>query len=205
VHAPAVLQLDAVDALAVDEQAPHARPRVHGAAGAADGLGQHRDEAAGIDRVVARHVEREPHGRRERRLGAPRGRRQQPLDTEPEPPAERQQPVELLGLVAVAGDDDRARLAQPRIAAGRRGELGAERGECGGGAEAQVEQRVLAELRFGDRRQHPGGDMPGAGLAGVEHAHAQAALGGTPRAREPDRPAADDRDVRLGILHDHCS
>ena len=34
--------------------------------------------------------------------------------------------------------------------------------------------------------------------------HAQPALGGAPRAREPDRPAADDGDVRLGLLHRHA-
>ena len=155
--------------------------------------------------MVAGDVEREPRGRRERRLGAPRGGGQQPLHVQPEPAPEGEQPVELLGLVAVAGDDERAAAPQPGVLAGRLGQLGAERGEAGGGAQIQVEQRVLAEVGLGDRGEHPRGDGPGARRAGVEHQHAQAALRGAPRAREPDRPAADDGDVRLALLVLHAA
>jgi hypothetical protein len=64
---------------------------------------------------------------------------------------------------------------------GRLLELGADRRERSGGAQAQVEQRVLAELRLGDRREHAGGDVPRARLARVEHANAQPALRRAPR------------------------
>ena len=67
-----------------------------------------------------------------------------------------------------------------------------------GAAQPELEQRALAELRLGDGREHAGGDVPGAGLAGVDHHGAQAAPGGAPRAREADRPAADDGDVGVG-------
>ena len=201
----AVLQPDAGHPLALEGDGAHARTRAHDAAGAAHRLGQRGHQPARVDRVVARDVEREPHGRRERRLRAPRGRREQPLDVEAEALAEREQPVERLRLVAIARHDQRARRVQPRVATGRLRELGAERGEAGGGAQAQLEQRVLAELRLGDRREHARGDLPGARIAGVEHAHAQPALGGAPRARESDRPAADYGDVRLGMLHRHSS
>ena len=173
------------------------------AAGVAHGGAQRGDEPARVDGVVAGDVEREPHGRRERRLGAARGGRQQPLDLEAEPAAEGEQPVERLGLVAVAGDDQRAGAVQARVLAGGLGELGGEGGEPGGGAQAELQQRVLAEARLGDGREHPGGDAPGAGLAGVEHGDAQAGLRGAPRGRQPDRAAADDGDVRLGLSHHH--
>ena len=41
----------------------------------------------------------------------------------------------------------------------------------------------------------PGGDVPRAGLAGVDHDDARAALFRAPRAGEPDRATADDGDV----------
>ena len=132
-------------------------------------------------------------------------RRQQPLDVEPEPPAEREQPVELLGLVAVARDDQRAGARAGRDRARTPSASSAQNaGNAGRGAQAELEQRVLAELRLGDRREHARGDVPGARLARVEHADAQPALRGAPCAREADRPAADDGDVRLGMLHGHC-
>ena len=195
--------LHARDALALRGHAGHARTRAHEAARAAHGLGKRCDEAARIHGVVARDVERQADRRRQRRLGAARGGREQPLDVEPEPLPEGEQPVERLRLVAIARDDERSRPAQAGVAARSVGELGAELREPGGGAQAEPEQRVLAELRLRDRREHPGRDMPGARIACVEHAHAQSALGGAPRAREADRPAADYGDVRLGMLHRH--
>ena len=52
------------------------------------------------------------------------------------------------------------------------------------------DQRGVAEVGLGDRREHAGGDLPRAGLAGVEDERAQAALSRAPRAGEADRPAA---------------
>ncbi len=199
----AVGEPHAGDALALRGHAGHARTRAHEATRAAHGLRQRLDEAARIHGVVAGDVERQAHRRRERRLRAARGGREQPLDLEPEPLPEREQPVERLRLVAIARDDERARPAQAGIAARSLGQLGAELRESRGRAQAEPEQRVLAELCLRHRREHAGRDMPGARLAGVEHAHAQPALGGAPCAREADRPAADYGDVRLGMLHRH--
>ena len=112
--------------------------------------------------------------------------------------------LELLGLVAVAGDDEGAGAAQPGVAAGGLAELGAEGREARGGAQAQVEQRPLAELRLGDRGEHAGGVAPRAVLAGVEHDRAQAALRRAPRDGEADDAAADDGYVVLLGLRRHC-
>ena len=165
------------------------------------------DQPARVDGMVVAELEREPHGRRERGLGAARGRGQEPLGAQAVAGVERGEPLERLRVVAVAGDDERAGRAQLRVDARRGGQLGAEARVRGGGAHAQLEQRLLAVLELGDGREHAGGDVPRAGLAGVEHEHAQAALGRPPRAREADRPAAHDEDVRLALLHrhDHCT
>ena len=80
------------------------------AAGALEGLGQRGDQQPRVDRVVAGHVEREPHGRRERRLGAARLARPQPLDLEAELAPEGERALERLGLVAVARHQQRAAL-----------------------------------------------------------------------------------------------
>ena len=169
-----------------------------------DGVGQRRDEAARVDGVVAGHVERQPHGRGERGLGAARLARAQPLDREVELPAVGVELVELLGVVAVARDDQGAGAAQSGIAAGGLLELGAEGGEAGGRAEAEVEQRLLAELRLGDRGEHAGGVAPRAVLGGVEHERAQAALRRAPGDGEADDAAADDGYVVLLGLRRHC-
>ena len=163
---------------------------------------QRRDEPPRVDRVVPGDVQREPHGRRERRLGAPRGARQQAHDIEPQALAEGEQPVELLRLVAVARDDERARLPVARVLAGALRQLRAEGGEAGGGAGGQVEQRVLAELGLRGRREHAGGDVPGAGRAIVEQGDGGAALSGAPGRGEADRPTADHHHL---MLHGHCA
>ena len=103
----------------------HAQAR-HAAVADIDRLVQGGDEAARVDRVVARDVEREPHGRGERRLGAARLARAQPRDVQAERLAERDQPVERLRLVGVARDDERAVAAQAGVAPGDLGQLGAE-------------------------------------------------------------------------------
>ena len=178
------------------------------AAGALDRAGERRDEAARVDGVVGRDLERQPDGRRERRLGAAGLRRAQALDLEPELAAEGEQPVELGGVVRVARDDERAGAPQARVPTGRVAELGAEGLEALGAAQPELEQRSLAEVRLGDRREHPGGDAPRRPrllAGGVEHGDAQAALGGAPRGREADGAAADDDDVggaRLARYHE---
>ena len=177
-HAP-VLHLEARRAAAAD----------------LDRLAQGGDEPARVDRVVAGDVEREPHRRRERRLGAARLARAQPRHVEAERLAHRDQPVERLRLVGVARDDQRAVAAQARVMPGGLGQLGAEALVRAGAAQPELEQLALAELRLGDGREHARGDVPRAGLAGVEHERAQPARGGAPGAGEADRPAADDEDV----------
>ena len=109
-----------------------------------------------------------------------------------------EQPLELVGLVAVARDDQRPLAAQVDA------QLGAEGGKSVERAEAELEQGVLAELRLGDRREHAGGVAPGAVLAGVEHDRAQAALRGPPGDGEADDAAADDRDVVMLGLRRRC-
>ena len=115
-----------------------------------------------------------------------------------------EQPLELVGLVAVARDDERAGAAQPRVAPGGLGQLGAEGGEAARGAQPEREQGVLAELRLGDRREHAGGVAPGAVLAGVEHDRAQAVLRGPPGDGQADDAAADDGYVVVLGLRRHC-
>ena len=83
------------------------------AAGALERGRERGDEPPRVDRVVAGHVEREAHRRRQGGLRAPRLARPQPLDIEAELAPEREHPLERLGLVAVAGDHQRARRAQP--------------------------------------------------------------------------------------------
>ena len=166
------------------------------------GRRQRRDEPPRVDGVVAGDVQREPDGRRERRLGAPRGARQQARDIEAQALAEGEQPVELLRLVAVARHDERARLPVARVLAGALGQLRAEGGEAGGGAGGQAEQRVLAELGLRGRREHAGGDVPGAGRAVVEQGDGGAALSGAPGRGEADRPTADHHHL---MLHGHCA
>ena len=185
----AVLELDAGHAVVLGAQ------RRGAAAAHVDGLPERGDQPARVDRVVARDVEREPHGRGERGLGAARLARAQPLDVQAERLAERDQPVERRGLVGVARHHERAGGAQARVHAGRLASSAQKASNARGAAQAELEQRALAELRLRDGREHARGDVPGAGLAVVDHGRAQAAPGGAPGAREADRPAADDGDV----------
>ena len=171
-------------ALALDAQAGDAR------AARLDLARERRDELARIDRVVGLDVEREPDRRRQRRLQPARLRRAQPLDGQPEPAAELGEAVERLGLVAVARDDQRADRPVARVL-----ELGAEVLVAARALQPELEQRALAELGLGGRREHARGDLPRGGLAGLEHDDARAALPRAPRASETDRATADDGDV----------
>ena len=163
-----------------------------------DRVGEGGDELARVDGAVAGDVEREPDRRRERGLGAAGLAGAQPLDREAELAPVLEQLLELLGLVAVAGDDERA--VEVELDA----ELGAEAGEPVERAEAEAEQLALAELQLGDRREHAGGVAPRAVLARVEHERAQAALGRAPRHGEADDAPADDGYVVLLGLRRHC-
>jgi hypothetical protein len=104
---------------------------------------------------------------------------------------------ELLRLVAVHGDVECAgRLIAGRMPA-RSLDLGGERGVQARGGEVQGEQRLLTEVGLRHRREHPGRDASrrAAGLARVEHEHAQAALRGPPGDRETDHAGSDDEEV----------
>ena len=98
-----------------------------------------------------------------RRLEATRLGGAEPLDRQAELAPERRQAVERLGLVAVARDDHRAGRAVAGVV-----ELGAEVRVAARALHAQREQLALAELGLGHRREHPRGDVPRAGLAGVD-------------------------------------
>jgi hypothetical protein len=147
--------------------------------------------------VIARDVERQAHGRRQRGLQAPRGAGQQALHVEAELEAQRELAVERLGLVAVARDDERPAAAQAGVGAGRLLELGGEGRPVARAAQSQPEQRELARVGLGDRGQHAGGDArrAGAQLAALEHADAQAASRRAPGDGEADDAPADDGDV----------
>jgi hypothetical protein len=147
--------------------------------------------APSVDGAVARDLERQPHRGRQRGLGAAGLAGAQPLDREAEPLAVGVELVELLRLVAVARDDERAAEAQLDA------ELAAEGREAVERAQPEIEQRLLAELQLGDGREHAGGVAPGAVLAGLEHERPQAALGGPPRDGEADDAPADDGYVVL--------
>jgi hypothetical protein len=152
--------------------------------------------------VVAGDVERQADGRRQGGLEPAGLARAQPFDVEVVGAPEGEQAVERLGLVAVAGDRERAGRAQAGILARRLGQLGAEVAEHRRAAQVELEQRVLAELRLGDRGEHPRGDTPRGIPTGVDDDGAQAALGRAPRARQADRAAPCDGDVKR--TRGHC-
>ena len=72
----------------------------------------------------------------------------------------------------------------------------------------EFEQRELARVGLGDRREHPRGEVrrAAAELSALEHAHRRPALRGAPRDGEPDDAPADDDDVGLDdwVLR-HCT
>ena len=131
------------------------------AAGAADRLAERLHQPARVDGVVAGDVERQPDRRRERRLGAARLRRAA---------AARRR------ARAAAGTRAGGRAPPPRRGRARRRACPVRRspgsapdasassaqnaGKPRRRAQAQVEQRVLAEVRLGDRREHARGDVP---------------------------------------------
>jgi hypothetical protein len=125
-------------------------------------------------------------------LAAAPGR--QPLRLELEGDLQLVQTAELLDVVAVGGDDERAALA---IAGGQAGpllELGRERRPALAPGQVEAELGLLAEVGLRDGRQHAGGDARGAGARGgraVDDEHGQAAPARAPSAREADQSRAD--------------
>jgi hypothetical protein len=129
------------------------------------------------------------------RLGAAGLAGAQALDREPERAPEREQPLEHLGVVAVARHDQRAAGAEARVLAAGLCQLRAERLEARGGADPRPVSACSPKSDSATGASIPAATLPGARLAGVEHARPQAAFGGLPRARHADGASADDRDV----------
>ena len=69
---------------------------------------------------------------------------------------------------ASASSRSRATTSVPDRAVARVVELGAEVRVAARALQPELQQRALAELGLGDRREHARGDVPGAGLAGVD-------------------------------------
>ena len=176
------------------------------AAGALDRLGQRGDEPARVDGVVAgrRRARAGRSARARARRGAPgSGAGARPRGRARGGSASRRSSSSASSRsrattsVPVRRSPGRAR--RPRRA--RRRRPGSRR-RCAARASSSAS---LAELRLGDRREHAGGDAPGAVLAGVEHDRAQAALGGAPGDGEADDAAADDGDVVVLGLRWRCA
>jgi hypothetical protein len=157
--------------------------------------------------VVAGHLDGEPQRGRERRLEAARRRRTQPRGGQAELGAEGQLAIEPLGLVAVAGDHQRAALEDRHRVARGLAQLVHERRVAARRGDVQRGQVVLAEGGLAGRREHAGGDARGTGtrLAALEHDGPKAALRGPPGDGQADHAASHYRDVeavRLRVRHD---
>jgi hypothetical protein len=113
-----------------------------------------------IDRVVVGDVQRQADGRGERGLEAAGGARQEALGPQAQAGAEGVLAIQGLGLVAVAGDEQRAARLQ------RDAELAREGRPQRGGLDGLGHVGRVADLGLADRREHPGRD---AGRAGAEH------------------------------------
>ncbi len=161
---------------------------------------QRAEHQARVDTVVVRRMQRQAHGRRERRLAFARLASAQPLGRQAERVAKGDLALQLARLVCVARDQQRARGQQSDVFAGRRGQLVREGRPHVGRAQAEVEHAPagLAELHLGYRREHPRRHARGAGAERValEHRNAHAALSRAPGDRQADRAAADHEHVR---------
>ena len=150
-----------------------------------------------VHRVVVGGVQGTAEGRGEHRLEAARGARHEPLHAEAELLAERELAIERLLLVPVTGEHERARPAVADGLPGGRLELCREGGPELGALQPELEQRPLARVGLGHRREHPGGDVGGAAaeVTTVDQDDREAALRRPPGDREADGPAADHGDV----------
>ena len=144
--------------------------------------------------MVVGQVQGAAHGGRERRLQAPRRAGQQRLDVQPEALAQVALALERLGLVAIAGEHQRAARAVADVDAAGLGELRGEVRPAPRALQAELEQRPLAGVGLRHGREHPGGHARGAAaeLAALEQEHRQPAGAGAPGHGEADDAAADD-------------
>ena len=150
--------------------------------------GQGGHQKAGVDGRLTRRMNTGGAGRREPRLEVPAGTRAQPLDPEVERLHQLEAAAQLLGLVAIEGDVERAAglVADLQLAVG--GELGREPGPGSGGGQRQAHQRLLAPARLADRGEHPRGHVGGSGArAGRARAPERAPPGAPPATRRPAR------------------
>ena len=101
----------------------------------------------GIDGVVVGKVQRAAQRRRERGLEPARGAGQQRLDVQPEALAQVALALERLGLVAIAGEHQRAARAVADVDAAGLGELRGEGGPAPRAAQPELEQRAARRRR----------------------------------------------------------
>ena len=134
---------------------------------------------------------------RERGLELTRTGRTQTLHLQAERLAEGQLALQRGGGVGVAGRQQGAAAAIPRVQPAVVGQLGRERRPPRGAREVEREQALLAEARLRAGRQHSGGHAGGAGAdpRAFEHDRAQAAQRRPPGDGEADHSAADDGEV----------
>ena len=161
---------------------------------------ERRDQRPRIDGGLVRRVHAAAAAGAEPGLELAAGARRQPFGVEPERAHQLEAAPQLGRLVAVERDVQRAELEVADLAPGspRRARPRTRPEPVRG--ERQLEQAVLAPGRLADRRQHPGGDVGGAGAGTValDHEHLEPALGRAPGAGEADHAGADDD--RVGSL-----
>src|SRR5207244_5995122 len=137
-------------------------------------------------------------GRDEPRLQVPAGAGAQPLDAEVERAHQLEVAAQLLGLVAIEGDVERAAGLVAGLQLAVAGELGGETGPGSGGGQREAHPRLLAPAGFADRGEHARRHVRGsrARVVALEHANPHAAPRRPPCTREPDRPPTDHDGVR---------
>ena len=152
-----------------------------------------------VDGVIKRRAERRPQAWSQRRLELTRGGRHEPLHLQPESLTQRQLALHVLGLVAVAGDNQRSALAVADIHAADVRELGGKGGPETRAFQAQHQQVALAGIGLGDRGEHARGDVGRRGdrreFAALAEHHVETAGARPPGDRQPDDASADDYDV----------
>jgi hypothetical protein len=147
--------------------------------------------------VIVRGEHAAADARREPRLESAAVAATEPLGVESQRALEGVQAAHLLEVVAIDRHHQRAALAIAGVEARALGQLGGERRPGRRPREVEPQQRLLAELRLGDGREHARrrGARAGADRATVDHAHGVAALGGAPGARQTDDARTDDDHV----------
>ncbi len=202
IDAPGVAQRQSADTATFDQYALDRRARPQHRAGLVGRGGERRAQRTRIGRMILWNVERESQRGRQRGLQGTRLRAEQARDGQAEPLAQRELALQPLGLVTVAGDDERA--ARP-VADGLPGDvlkLGGEGRPASRRLQAEGRQRALPGVGLAHRSQHPGGHARGAAAerAAVEHADGQPARTRAPRDGQAAGAAADDGDVVARVL-----